>query len=157
MLARLGLDLHLAIPPRRWPLAQLCHELMDQSVEMSLDNVCTPLAGEHHRCKRWDREEVLLQATGGGRARIGRAERVGHRRRPDPHLDGSLSTEATLALLGYLLNARLADAEFFYKQDLKKPLNERVEDLKGMIFLKEIGSYFDKAKRIEKLAGKIAA
>lgn len=55
-----------------------------------------------------------------------------------------------------VLNARLADAEFFYRHDLKRPLPERVNDLKGIIYLKGVGSYFEKTERIQKLARWIA-
>ena len=55
-----------------------------------------------------------------------------------------------------VLNARLADAEFFYRQDLKKFPAELVDELDGFIFLKEIGSYLEKAKRLEKLSATIA-
>ncbi len=55
-----------------------------------------------------------------------------------------------------VVRARLSDASFFYEEDLKKTLTERVEDLKGVIFQKKLGTYYDKAKRIEALAGFIA-
>jgi len=55
-----------------------------------------------------------------------------------------------------VLNARLADAEYFYRQDLKRPLPDRVNDLKGIIYLKGIGSYYEKTLRVQKLARQIA-
>ncbi len=55
-----------------------------------------------------------------------------------------------------VLRARLADAQFFYQEDLKKPLAERVEDLKGMTYQRDLGTYYDKAQRIEKLSKYIA-
>lgn len=55
-----------------------------------------------------------------------------------------------------VLNARLADAKFFFEQDKKKPLEERLPNLKGIIFLKEVGSYYEKALRLQKLTEQIA-
>jgi glycyl-tRNA synthetase beta chain len=55
-----------------------------------------------------------------------------------------------------VLNARLADAKFFFEQDKKKSLEARLPDLKGIIFLKEVGSYYEKALRLQKLAEQIA-
>ena len=56
-----------------------------------------------------------------------------------------------------VLNARLADAEFFYKADRKKSLEEHAAQLDDVLYIKGMGSYADKSKRIEKLAGKVAA
>jgi len=55
-----------------------------------------------------------------------------------------------------VVNARLTDAEFYYHEDLKVPLEERNEKLKGMIFQKELGTLYDKVKRIENLSIKIS-
>lgn len=55
-----------------------------------------------------------------------------------------------------VIRARLADARFFYEEDRKKSLESRLEDLKGVIFQQKLGSYYDKAKRLEELAGFIA-
>ncbi len=51
-----------------------------------------------------------------------------------------------------VLDAKLKDALFFYNEDLKKPLPERVKELNGMIFHKKLGSYADKIERLKKLA-----
>ena len=54
--------------------------------------------------------------------------------------------------------ARLRDAAFFYREDLKRPLADRVLDLSGVTFHRELGSYRDKAARMEKLVdGPLAA
>ena len=55
-----------------------------------------------------------------------------------------------------VLTARLRDARFFYDADLKARLEERVERLKTIRFHKKLGSYFEKAQRVEKLAQWIA-
>ena len=51
-----------------------------------------------------------------------------------------------------VLSARLADARFFYHEDLKKPLVENVEKLKQVVFQKDLGTIYNKIERIEKVA-----
>ena len=50
-----------------------------------------------------------------------------------------------------VLEARLADALFFYKEDIKKPLESFVENLKTVVFQAKLGTVYDKTLRIEKL------
>jgi len=52
--------------------------------------------------------------------------------------------------------ARLRDARFFWEADLKQTLESRLDRLHTVAFHKKLGSYRDKAERIEKLAGWIA-
>jgi len=54
-----------------------------------------------------------------------------------------------------VLRARLADAQFFYQEDQKIRLEDRVENLKGVVFQKDLGSYFDKKERVKQLLAKI--
>lgn len=54
-----------------------------------------------------------------------------------------------------VLGARLEDAKFFYKDDIKVPLENYVEKLKDITFQEKLGTVYDKTKRIQKLAGKI--
>lgn len=51
---------------------------------------------------------------------------------------------------------RLVDAEFFWKQDRKQSLADRVDSLKTIVFQKELGTLFDKTERVANLAGLIA-
>lgn len=46
-----------------------------------------------------------------------------------------------------VLRARLADAKFFYDLDMKKSLEERVQDLKGVVFQEKLGTSYDKVMR----------
>ncbi|MDA8053335.1 MAG: glycine--tRNA ligase subunit beta [Deltaproteobacteria bacterium] len=50
-----------------------------------------------------------------------------------------------------VLGARLADADFFYKEDIKHPLSYFVEKTKDILFYEGLGSYFDKTERIKAL------
>jgi len=51
---------------------------------------------------------------------------------------------------------RLADAEFFWKQDRKQSLAERVEHLASIVFQKDLGTLADKTERVGNLAAFIA-
>ena len=53
--------------------------------------------------------------------------------------------------------ARLRDAKFFWEADRAQTLESRLERLHTVLFHKKVGSYRDKAERIEKLAARIAA
>jgi glycyl-tRNA synthetase beta chain len=55
-----------------------------------------------------------------------------------------------------VMNARLADAEFFYQTDVKQSLVSRVNKLKTIIFQQKLGSLYDKTMRIMVLASWIA-
>ena len=48
-----------------------------------------------------------------------------------------------------VLNARLNDAEFFYKEDQKTPLAEKVDRLDSVIFHAKLGSLLNKAERLK--------
>lgn len=50
-----------------------------------------------------------------------------------------------------VLKSRLEDAQFFFEEDRKTKLENKIEKLKEMIFLGSLGSYRDKTKRIETL------
>ena len=54
-----------------------------------------------------------------------------------------------------VLGARLEDAKFFFKEDIKYPLEHYVEKLKNITFQEKLGSIYDKTKRIQNLAVKI--
>ena len=51
-----------------------------------------------------------------------------------------------------VLRARLSDARFFWDQDRKVPLEDRVEALKQRIYHEKLGSVYDKVERMQKLA-----
>jgi len=55
-----------------------------------------------------------------------------------------------------VLRARLADADFFFKEDRKRPLEDRLEDLKAVIYQAELGTSFAKVQRFTKLAEYLA-
>ena len=51
-----------------------------------------------------------------------------------------------------VLKARLADAQFFFEEDRKIPLADRVEKLKTIVFQEGLGTLYDKVLRLERLA-----
>ncbi|MDP8236090.1 MAG: glycine--tRNA ligase subunit beta [Candidatus Erginobacter occultus] len=55
-----------------------------------------------------------------------------------------------------VLRARLADAEFFWREDLARPLEDRLEELDGMVFYRGLGTYRDKTRRLVPLSAGIA-
>ena len=55
-----------------------------------------------------------------------------------------------------VLRARLNDAEFFFREDRKRPLPDRLPDLRQVIFQEKLGSVAVKVERIQRLAAWIA-
>ncbi|MBL8741671.1 MAG: glycine--tRNA ligase subunit beta, partial [Myxococcales bacterium] len=51
-----------------------------------------------------------------------------------------------------VMRARLADAQFFYSEDLKVPLASRRDKLAGVVFQKRLGTVLAKAERVERAA-----
>lgn len=55
-----------------------------------------------------------------------------------------------------VLTARLADAEFFFIEDLKTPLAEKIDELSKVVWLEGLGTVHDKVQRINKLSQLLA-
>ncbi|SHL46010.1 glycine--tRNA ligase subunit beta [Phytopseudomonas punonensis] len=55
-----------------------------------------------------------------------------------------------------VVRPRLTDAEFFFKQDKKQPLEAFNQRLANVVFQAQLGTVYDKAQRISALAGFIA-
>jgi len=77
-----------------------------------------------------------------------------------PHFLAVLNTEGDPAGIirhgnERVLRARFNDARFFWQTDQKRPLRDRVADLKKVTFQKDLGSYYDKTMRVQKLASQI--
>ena len=56
-----------------------------------------------------------------------------------------------------VLRPRLKDAAYFFQVDSGKSLEERQEALKGVVFQEKLGTMYDKAGRIARLAGHVAS
>ena len=50
-----------------------------------------------------------------------------------------------------VLRARFNDARFFWQTDQKHPLRERIAWLKNVTFQKDLGSYYDKTVRVQRV------
>lgn len=55
-----------------------------------------------------------------------------------------------------VLEARLADAKFFYDEDLKNPLENNLEKLKKITFQEKLGTVYEKMERVVQLSGFIS-
>jgi glycyl-tRNA synthetase beta chain len=55
-----------------------------------------------------------------------------------------------------VLRARLSDARFFYDQDRKQRLADRLPRLGNVVYHNKLGSQLERVQRLEKLAGRIA-
>ncbi len=56
-----------------------------------------------------------------------------------------------------VIRPRLADADFFWKQDRKQKLESHLQSLESVVFQNKLGTLYDKSKRIENLARDVAA
>jgi glycyl-tRNA synthetase beta chain len=56
-----------------------------------------------------------------------------------------------------VVRPRLADAKFFFEQDKKKPLADRVPLLANVVYHNKLGSALQRVERVQALAGAIAA
>ncbi|MGL5122997.1 MAG: glycine--tRNA ligase subunit beta [Fusobacteriaceae bacterium] len=54
-----------------------------------------------------------------------------------------------------VLSARLADARFFYNEDLKNNLENNIEKLKTVVYQKDLGTIYDKIIRMKKISEKL--
>lgn len=50
-----------------------------------------------------------------------------------------------------VLAARLADAEFFFNEDIKRPLSDRAAELEHVVYQSVLGSMAEKSERLERL------
>ncbi|HFE32453.1 MAG TPA: glycine--tRNA ligase subunit beta, partial [Gammaproteobacteria bacterium] len=55
-----------------------------------------------------------------------------------------------------VIRPRLSDAEFFWTQDRKRRLDSHIDELKNIIFQQKLGTLYDKAERVARLAGFVA-
>jgi glycyl-tRNA synthetase beta chain len=66
-------------------------------------------------------------------------------------------TDAIVAGHERVIRARLSDAAFFYREDLKVPMEDWVARLSTIVFQKELGTLAAKVERVEALAGALGA
>ncbi|MCF8062478.1 MAG: glycine--tRNA ligase subunit beta [Deltaproteobacteria bacterium] len=56
-----------------------------------------------------------------------------------------------------VLRARLSDADFFFAEDRKRPLVDRLKDLESVIYQAELGTSYEKVLRFTRIAEHVAA
>jgi glycyl-tRNA synthetase beta chain len=72
------------------------------------------------------------------------------------HNGDAARTDAIVAGHERVIRARLADAAFFYREDLSRSLEEYVADLEDIVFQERLGTLAEKVSRVERLTGKLA-
>ncbi len=78
-----------------------------------------------------------------------------------PHfvaVNNTLTRDEDVVCKGHerVLAARLSDADFFFKEDRKRPLEDRLEDLKEVIYQARLGTSYAKVQRCIRLAEYLA-
>ena len=68
------------------------------------------------------------------------------------NIDANDGGEAIAQGNARVLAARLADARFFWEQDVKVPLEEQAKKLDGIVFHEKLGTVADSVERVAKLA-----
>ena len=54
-----------------------------------------------------------------------------------------------------VLHARLSDLRFSYEEDLRVPLPERVEALRGILYQERLGTLYEKTERLGSLTAEL--
>jgi glycyl-tRNA synthetase beta chain len=78
-----------------------------------------------------------------------------------PHfvaVNNTLTRDEAVVCKGHerVLAARLSDADFFFKEDRKRSLEDRLEDLKDVIYQARLGTSYEKVQRCVRLAEYLA-
>jgi glycyl-tRNA synthetase beta chain len=78
-----------------------------------------------------------------------------------PHfvaINNTIAKDESIVTKGHerVLRARLSDAAFFFKEDRKRPLIDRLNNLKEVIYQAKLGTSFAKVERFSALAGFLA-
>ncbi|MGI5863272.1 MAG: glycine--tRNA ligase subunit beta [Myxococcales bacterium] len=73
-------------------------------------------------------------------------------------VSGTPIKDKAVARAGFerVLRARLSDARFFFTEDKKRPLAERVDELKRVVFQQKLGTSYEKMERFRELAAWLA-
>ena len=73
-------------------------------------------------------------------------------------INNTLAEDTSVVVKGNerVLRARLSDARFFFEEDKKVKLDERVEALKKVVYQQKLGTSFDKMERFKALAEGLA-
>lgn len=120
-----------------YPVA-LCGSFDESFLELPEEVLITPMREHQRYFPVWDEQGKLLPrfiAIANGNEEYLDVIRAGNER---------------------VLRARLADAVFFWKEDLAVPLAQRVDDLKKVVWQESLGSLYDKVERLMELSRYLA-
>ncbi|MFC1884028.1 glycine--tRNA ligase subunit beta [Thermodesulfobacteriota bacterium] len=69
-------------------------------------------------------------------------------------VNNTLARDDSIVRKGHerVLRARLSDAQFFFNEDMKRPIEDRLEDLKGVIYQADLGTSYEKVMRFTQIA-----
>lgn len=112
----------------------LCGNFAENFLELPQEALITPMKEHQRYFPVWDGADGLL------------AKFITVRNGTEDHID------IVTAGNEKVLEARLADAKFFYEEDTKIPLSHRVEKLKNVVFQEKLGTVYDKVERIKSLS-----
>ena len=73
-------------------------------------------------------------------------------------VNNTVARDESVVQMGHerVLRARLSDADFFLKEDRKRPLLDRLEDLRQVVYQADLGTSHAKVQRFKKLAEFVA-
>lgn len=112
----------------------LCGHFPESYLELPAEVLITPMREHQRYFPIWDQQDRLLPKF------------IAVRNGTDQHL------AIVAAGNEKVLKARLADARFFFEEDLKQPLADLVPRLGDIVFLENLGSMASKVERIRALA-----
>ena len=152
--ARIAKDLAAVVGRRAWPTTTACAR---NGATSSSTRRCVAgeIPAEFRTLPREVLETVLVHHQkyiplgGRGRALVARFAAV-------TNTDGAAAAEIVRGMERVVV-ARLRDAAFFFAEDRKRPLADRVADLAGVTFHQNLGSYQDKAERMARLVDAMGA
>ncbi len=121
-----------------WPVPVTCR-FEERFLDLPEEVIITTLEA-HQRC-------FALRKKGGGPLA---AEFIG--------VSNTEAKDMAVVGEGYarVVRARLEDAEFYWRQDLKTPLDDMAEKLKGVVYHPRLGTSWEKVERFRALAAWIA-
>jgi glycyl-tRNA synthetase beta chain len=132
-------------------------ELLDEVV--ALTELPVPVAGGFDERFLELPEQVVITAMAVHQRYFALRDPGGGRLRPAfVAVSNTRPSDPDVVRQGYerVLTARLEDARFCYEEDLKTRLSDLRAGLKGVVFQRGLGTYLDKADRLEKLAPAVA-
>jgi glycyl-tRNA synthetase beta chain len=124
----------------------------------NLVEIPTAVAGEFEKQNLDLPREVVISEMRSHQRYFAVVDGAGRLRNRFVAVAGTPVRDPKVARHGYerVLRARLADARFFFEEDKKRRLEERVEALARRTYQAKLGSELDRVRRIEQIAARLA-